>query len=112
MDFATRSFLACVTNDVTYFIASFLQALNTALPLLLPKATEDVKMSIVVDSLPRISTSQKLDMLQETDEEVGLFPKIFLQRPLILLFLDPCSHRGVDATSWLQREEAGGEIDP
>ena len=102
MDFATRSFFACVTNDVTYFIASVLQALNTALPLLLPKATEDVKMSIVVDSLPRISTSQKLDMLQETDEEVGLFPKIFLQRPLILLFLDPCSHRGVDATSWLQ----------
>ena len=102
MDFATRSFLAYVTNDVTYFIASVLQALNTALPLLLPKATEDVKMSIVVDSLPRISTSQKLDMLQETDEEVGLFPKIFLQRPLILLFLDPCSHRGVDATSWLQ----------
>ena len=102
MDFAIRSFLACVTNDVTYFIASFLQALNTALPLLLPKANEDVKMSIVVDSLPRISTSQKLDMLQETDEEVGLFPKIFLQRPLILLFLDPCSHRGVDATSWLQ----------
>ena len=102
MDFATRSFLACLTNDVTYFIASVLQALNTALPLLLPKATEDVKMSIVVDSLPRISTSQKLDMLQETDEEVGLFPKIFLQRPLILLFLDPCSHRGVDATSWLQ----------
>ena len=102
MDFAIRSFLACVTNDVTYFIASVLQALNTALPLLLPKATEDVKMSIVVDSLPRISTSQKLDMLQETDEEVSLFPKIFLQRPLILLFLDPCSHRGVDATSWLQ----------
>ena len=91
-----------MTNDVTYFIASFLQALNTALPLLLPKATEDVKMSIVVDSLPRISTSQKLDMLQETDEEVGLFPRIFLQRSLILLFLDPCSHRGVDATSWLQ----------
>ena len=87
---------------MTYFIASVLQALNTALPLLLPKATEDVKMSIVVDSLPRISTSLKLDMLQETDEEVGLFPKIFLQRPLILLFLDPCSHRGVDATSWLQ----------
>ena len=98
MDFAIRSFLACVTNDVTYFIASVLQALNTALPLLLPKANEDVKMSIVVDSLPRISTSQKLDMLQESEEEVGLF----LQRPLILLFLDPCSHRGANATSWLQ----------
>ena len=77
MDFATRSFLASVTNDVTYFIASVLQALNTALPLLLPKANEDVKMSIVVDSLPRISTSQKLDMLQESEEEVGLFPTIF-----------------------------------
>ena len=77
MDFAIRSFLACVTNDVTYFIASVLQALNTALPLLLPKANEDVKMSIVVDSLPRISTSQKLDMLQESEEEVGLFPPIF-----------------------------------
>ena len=102
MDFAIRSFLACVTNDVTYFIASVLQALNTALPLLLPKANEDVKMSIVVDSLPRISTSQKLDMLQESEEEVGLFPTIFLQRSLILPFLDPCSHRGANATSWLQ----------
>ena len=67
-----------VTNDVTYFIASVLQALNTALPLLLPKANEDVKMSIVVDSLPHISTSQKLDMLQESEEEVGLFPRVFL----------------------------------
>ena len=50
----------------------FLQALNTALPLLLPKTNEDVKMSIVVDSLPLLSTSQKLDMLQESEEEVNL----------------------------------------
>ena len=91
-----------MTNDVTYFIASFLQALNTALPLLLPKANEDVKMSIVVDSLPRISISQKLDMLQESEEEVGLFPRIFLYISLILPFLDPCSHRGANATPWLQ----------
>ena len=29
-------------------------------------------MSIVVDSLPLLSTSQKLDMLQESEEEVSL----------------------------------------
>merc|ERR1712107_268760 len=56
------------------------QALNTALPLLLPKATEDVKMSIVVDSLPRISTSQKLDMLQETEEEIPVLIEGLMQR--------------------------------
>jgi len=56
------------------------QALNTALPLLLPKANEDVKMSIVVDSLPRISTSQKLDMLQETDEEIPVLIEGLMQR--------------------------------
>ena len=53
-------------------LSPFLQALNTALPLLLPKTNEDVKMSIVVDSLPLLSTSQKLDMLQESEEEVNL----------------------------------------
>merc|ERR1719430_2839732 len=56
------------------------QALNTALPLLLPKTNEDVKMSIVVDSLPLLSTSQKLDMLQESEEEIPLLIDGLMQR--------------------------------
>merc|ERR1712088_609297 len=56
------------------------QALNTALPLLLPKTNEDVKMSIVVDSLPLLSTGQKLDMLQESEEEIPLLIDGLMQR--------------------------------
>merc|ERR1719381_8283 len=56
------------------------QALNTALPLLLPKTNEDVKMSIVVDSLPLLSTSQKLDMLQESEEEIPVLVDGLMQR--------------------------------
>jgi hypothetical protein len=48
------------------------QALNTAIPLLLPKTNDDVKMSVIVDSLPRLSTKQKLDVFQDSEEEVNL----------------------------------------
>jgi len=85
------------------------QALNTALPLLLPKTNEDVKMSIVVDSLPLLSTSQKLDMLQESEEEIPLLIDGLMQR------LGYNERRQV-VKSILDREEnsgyPGGRVEP
>ena len=106
----------------------FLQALNTALPLLLPKTNEDVKMSIVVDSLPLLSTSQKLDMLQESEEEVSFFVQpedplttlSFLQIPLLIDGLMQrlgYNERRQAVKSILDREEnsgypGGGRVEP
>jgi len=86
------------------------QALNTALPLLLPKTNEDVKMSIVVDSLPLLSTSQKLDMLQESEEEIPLLIDGLMQRL-------GYNERRQAVKSILDREEnsgypGGGRVEP
>merc|ERR1712210_405077 len=85
------------------------QALNTALPLLLPKTNEDVKMSIVVDSLPLLSTSQKLDMLQESEEEIPLLIDGLMQRL-------GYNERRQAVKSILDREEnsghPGGRVEP
>merc|ERR1712115_288924 len=56
------------------------QATNTAVPLLFPNTSQDVRMSLVADSLSRLSVNQKLDSLLESDEQIPVYVEALLQR--------------------------------
>jgi len=56
------------------------QATNTAVPLLFPSTSQDVRMSLVADSMSRLSVNQKLDSLLESDEQIPVMIEALMQR--------------------------------
>merc|ERR1712180_94532 len=56
------------------------QATNTAVPLLFPSTSQDVRMSLVADSISRLSVNQKLDSLLESDEQIPVMIEALMQR--------------------------------
>merc|ERR1712115_517939 len=56
------------------------KATNTAVPLLFPSTSQDVRMSLVADSISRLSVNQKLDSLLESDEQIPVMIEALMQR--------------------------------
>merc|ERR1712080_526335 len=55
-------------------------ATNTAIPLLLPNISQDVRMSLIADSLSTLSLNQKLDSLLESDQQIPVMIEALMQR--------------------------------
>lgn len=51
------------------------KAVNTAVPLLFPRTNDDVKMSLIAETLPNISMKEKLNLLAESEQEIECIVK-------------------------------------
>jgi len=74
------------------------EAINTAIPLLFHKTDQDVRMSLLIDTLARLSVDQKVDSLLESEQQIPDVVQGLLQR---LSY----EERGFVIKSILEREE-------
>merc|ERR1719309_953490 len=67
------------TQMAAVFSGLHTEAVSTAVPLLIPRLSEDVRMSLISESLPKLSTQQKLDTL-ESEEEIPVLIEALVER--------------------------------